>query len=82
MQLKRDAVPPTSRTRRQARFQTVAQEFREHLKTIFTGGGELRNSLEDDQSHVIPLWRATAKVEDIADHGFEDRASALSSVPQ
>jgi len=50
--------------------------------TIFTGGRELRNSLEDDQSQVIPLWRGTAKVEDIADHGFEDRASALSSVPQ
>jgi hypothetical protein len=51
-------------------------------QTIFTGGGELRHSLEDDQSQVIPLWRGTAKVEDIANHGFEDRASALSSVPQ
>jgi hypothetical protein len=52
------------------------------ITTIFTGGGELWNSLEDDQSQVIPLWRGTAKVEDIADHGFEDRAGALSSVPQ
>jgi hypothetical protein len=42
----------------------------------------LRRSLEHDQSQVIPLRRGTAKVEDFADHGFEDRARTLSSVPQ